>query len=68
MPVISIEAPAGLSESKKQKLMRQVHAVVEAAYGLGTTLTFLREYSRQNVAIDGVQPAATSKRATTADS
>jgi len=56
MPVISIEAPAGLSAPRKQEMMRQIHAAVEEAYGLGHTMTFLREYSRENVAINGDGP------------
>ncbi|MFT3781788.1 MAG: tautomerase family protein [Nibricoccus sp.] len=65
MPVISIEAPAGLSEPKKQEMMRRLHAAVEEAYGLGNTLTFLREYPRQNVAIDGIQPSGKTGDMTT---
>jgi len=68
MPVIAIEAPAGLSAPKKKKLMHQVHVALEEAYGLGTTLTFLREYSSHNLAIDGVQlgsGAASERQAAT---
>ena len=54
MPIVSIDAPAGLALAGKQRLMREINAALGAAFGITDNIIFLREYSRENVAIAGV--------------
>ena len=53
MPVLFIEAPEGICPEKKQMMMRKITAAIDEAYHIGDTLTFLREYPTDNVAMDG---------------
>ena len=53
MPVIFIEAPPGIRPEAKKKLMQRITTAVDEAYHIGDTLIFLREYSAENVAMDG---------------
>jgi phenylpyruvate tautomerase PptA (4-oxalocrotonate tautomerase family) len=54
MPIIFIEAPEGVRAEAKQAMVKKINAAVEEAYPTGHTMIFLREYPRENVAIDGV--------------
>ena len=54
MPIVSIDAPAGLPAPGKKRLMRQINTALGAAYGITENIIFLREYPRENVAIAGV--------------
>jgi hypothetical protein len=53
MPVIFIEAPPGIRPEAKKTLMQKITTAVDDAYHIGDTLIFLREYSADNVAMDG---------------
>jgi phenylpyruvate tautomerase PptA (4-oxalocrotonate tautomerase family) len=53
MPVIFIEAPPGIRQEAKKKLMQEITTAVDEAYHIGDTLIFLREYPAENVAMDG---------------
>ena len=53
MPVLSIEAPQGIRPEAKRKMMQKLTEAIDEAYHIGDTLIFLREYSTENVAIDG---------------
>jgi phenylpyruvate tautomerase PptA (4-oxalocrotonate tautomerase family) len=54
MPIVSIDAPAGLPAPGKKRLMHQINAALGEAYGMTENIIFLREYPRENVAIAGV--------------
>jgi len=71
MPIVSIDAPAGLPVPDKKRLLRQINAALGHAYGITENIIFLREYPEENVAIAGVlrsesrdrsRPAARGKR------
>ena len=53
MPVVFIEAPPGIRPEVKKTLMKKVTDAIDEAYDIGDTLIFLREYSAENVAMDG---------------
>lgn len=53
MPVVFIEAPEGIRAEAKQNMMARITSAIDDAYHIGDTLIFLREYSPQNVAMDG---------------
>jgi phenylpyruvate tautomerase PptA (4-oxalocrotonate tautomerase family) len=53
MPVLFIEAPAGIRPEAKKKLVEKITAAVDQAYHIGDTLIFLREYPAENVSMDG---------------
>jgi len=53
MPVVFIEAPPGIRPEVKKTLMKKVTDAIDEAYHIGDTLIFLREYSAENVAMDG---------------
>jgi phenylpyruvate tautomerase PptA (4-oxalocrotonate tautomerase family) len=53
MPVVFIEAPPGIRPEAKEMLMKKITAAIDDAYHIGDTLIFLREYSPENVAMDG---------------
>ena len=53
MPIVFIEAPEGVSAGAKRQMMKKINAAVEATYAIGHTMIFLREYPRENVAING---------------
>ena len=53
MPVVFIEAPPGIRPQAKNTLMEKITAAIDEAYHIGDTLIFLREYSAENVAMDG---------------
>ena len=53
MPVVFIEAPPGILPEVKKTLMKKVTGAIDEAYHIGDTLIFLREYSAENVAMDG---------------
>ena len=53
MPVVFIEAPPGIKPEAKKQMVQKITAAIDDAYHIGDTLIFLREYSAENVAIDG---------------
>jgi len=53
MPVVFIEAPPGIPENAKKKMVQKVTSAIDEAYQIGDTLVFLREYAPANVAMDG---------------
>ena len=53
MPVLFIEAPPGIRLEKKRVMMQKITEAVDEAYHIGDTLIFLREYTVENVAMDG---------------
>ena len=53
MPVCFIEAPPGLRQDAKRKMVEKITAAIDEAYQIGDTLVFLREYPAENVAMDG---------------
>lgn len=53
MPVVFIEAPPGIKPEAKKQMIQKITAAVDDAYHIGDTLIFLREYSAENVAMDG---------------
>jgi hypothetical protein len=53
MPVLFIEAPPGIRPEAKRTLMKKLADAIDEAYHIGDTLIFLREYSTENVAMDG---------------
>ena len=53
MPVCFIEAPPGIRNEAKKKMVAQITAAIDEAFHIGETLIFLREYSPENVAMDG---------------
>ena len=54
MPIVSIDAPGGLSIPEKKRMMRDINAALTEAFGISDNIIFLREYARENVAIAGV--------------
>jgi phenylpyruvate tautomerase PptA (4-oxalocrotonate tautomerase family) len=53
MPVLFIEAPPGIRPESKRTMMKKLTEAIDEAYHIGDTLIFLREYSTENVAMDG---------------
>jgi phenylpyruvate tautomerase PptA (4-oxalocrotonate tautomerase family) len=53
MPVVFIEAPPGIRSEAKTRMVEKITAAIDEAYHIGDTLIFLREYSADNVAMDG---------------
>lgn len=53
MPIVSIEAPAGLPASKKRIMMSKINTALSESYGIEENMIFLREYPRENVAVAG---------------
>jgi phenylpyruvate tautomerase PptA (4-oxalocrotonate tautomerase family) len=53
MPVVFIEAPPGIRTETKTRMVEKITAAIDEAYHIGDTLIFLREYSADNVAMDG---------------
>ena len=53
MPVLSIEAPQSTRPEAKRRMMQKLSEAIDEAYHIGDTLTFLREYPTDNVAMDG---------------
>jgi len=53
MPVLFIEAPPGIRPEAKKKMVEKLTAAIDEAYNIGDTLIFLREYSAENVSMDG---------------
>lgn len=53
MPVLFIEAPPGIRPEKKRVMMEKITEAIDEGYHIGDTLIFLREYSVENVAMDG---------------
>jgi phenylpyruvate tautomerase PptA (4-oxalocrotonate tautomerase family) len=53
MPVVFVEAPPGIRADAKRKMVEKITSAIEEAYHIGDTLVFLREYTPDNVAIDG---------------
>lgn len=54
MPIVSIEAPAGLPMAKKKLMMTKINEALSESYGIDENMIFLREYARENVASAGV--------------
>jgi len=48
-----IEALPGIKPEAKKQMVQKITAAVDDAYYIGDTLIFLREYSAENVAMDG---------------
>jgi phenylpyruvate tautomerase PptA (4-oxalocrotonate tautomerase family) len=53
MPVVFIEAPPGIRDEAKARMVEKITTAIDEAYHIGDTLIFLREYSADNVAMDG---------------
>lgn len=53
MPTIFIEAPTGVRNDAKKKLVEKTTAAVDEAYHIPDVRVFLREYPLANVAQDG---------------
>ncbi|MDR8408021.1 hypothetical protein MTP10_04660 [Nonomuraea sp. 3-1Str] len=53
MPQLLIEAPIGISDHAKRKMMTEINSAIEAAYPIPDVRIWLREYSPENVAQDG---------------
>lgn len=53
MPVLFIEAPQGTRPEKKRTMMKKITDAIDEAYHIGDTLIFLREYSAEDVSMDG---------------
>ena len=53
MPVVFIEAPPGIREEAKQKMVEKITLAIDEAYHIGDTLVFLREYPPEKLAMDG---------------
>ena len=56
MPVVFIEAPPGIRPEAKKTLMKKVTDAIDAAYHIGDTLIFLREYPAENVGLQSDNP------------
>jgi phenylpyruvate tautomerase PptA (4-oxalocrotonate tautomerase family) len=53
MPVVFVEAPPGIGADAKKAMVEKITAAIDDAYHIGDTLVFLREYSAENVAMNG---------------
>jgi phenylpyruvate tautomerase PptA (4-oxalocrotonate tautomerase family) len=53
MPVFTIDAPTGVRQDAKQKMMREVTEALDEAYHFPDTRGWLREYPAENVSQDG---------------
>jgi phenylpyruvate tautomerase PptA (4-oxalocrotonate tautomerase family) len=53
MPVVFIEAPPGIRDEAKRKMVERITSAIDDAYHIGDTLIFLREYPAENAALDG---------------
>jgi phenylpyruvate tautomerase PptA (4-oxalocrotonate tautomerase family) len=53
MPQFFIEAPLGLGQTAKEKLMKDVTEAIDEAYHLPDVRVWLREYPGENVSQDG---------------
>jgi phenylpyruvate tautomerase PptA (4-oxalocrotonate tautomerase family) len=52
VPVCFIEAPPGIRTEAKKRMVEKITSAINEAYHIGDTLTFLREYPAENVAMD----------------
>jgi phenylpyruvate tautomerase PptA (4-oxalocrotonate tautomerase family) len=53
MPQFLIEAPTGIGDDAKRKMMTELTEAIDAAYHIPDVRIWLREYSPENVAQDG---------------
>jgi phenylpyruvate tautomerase PptA (4-oxalocrotonate tautomerase family) len=53
MPVFTIDAPTGASQSAKQRMLKEITEALDEAYHFPDTRGWLREYSTENVSQDG---------------
>ncbi|MEW9527445.1 4-oxalocrotonate tautomerase family protein [Microbispora sp. NPDC049125] len=53
MPQLLIEAPIGIGDQAKRKMMMEITEAVDAAYHIPDVRIWLREYSPENVSQDG---------------
>jgi hypothetical protein len=53
MPQFFIEAPEGVRPVAKQKMMRAITDAIDEAYPIPDVRVWLREYSPDNVSVDG---------------
>ncbi|WP_028921021.1 tautomerase family protein [Pseudonocardia acaciae] len=53
MPVMLVEAPEGVAQDAKRKLMKDLDEALGEAYPVPDTRIWLREYPAENVAQDG---------------
>jgi len=53
MPVFTIDAPLGVPQHAKQKMMEEVTAAIHETWPIPDTRGFLREYPAENVSQDG---------------
>jgi phenylpyruvate tautomerase PptA (4-oxalocrotonate tautomerase family) len=53
MPQFFVEAPEGIQPAAKQKMMRAITDAIEEAYPIPDVRVGLREYSPDNVSMDG---------------
>jgi hypothetical protein len=53
MPQFFVEAPIGIRDDAKQKMMKDLTAAIDDAYHIPDVRVWLREYQADNVAQDG---------------
>ena len=53
MPQFLIEAPSGIGDEAKRKMMKDITAAIDDAYHIPDVRIWLREYTVNNVAQDG---------------
>jgi phenylpyruvate tautomerase PptA (4-oxalocrotonate tautomerase family) len=53
MPVFTIDAPSGVRQDAKQKMMKQITEALDEAWPIPDTRGWLREYPAENVSQDG---------------
>jgi hypothetical protein len=53
MPQFFVEAPIGIRDDAKQKMMQDLTAAIDEAYHIPDVRVWLREYQADNVAQDG---------------
>jgi len=61
MPIVYIDAPPGLPQKKKHRLMKSITDAVEDAYRIGDTLVFIREHKVDNVSMNGIPQSQNPK-------
>ena len=53
MPVFTIDAPSGVSQDAKRKMMKEITEALDEAWPIPDTRGWLREYPADNVSQDG---------------
>ena len=60
MPIVYIDAPPGLPQNKKHKLMKSITDAVDEAYRIGD-IVFIREHRVDNVSMNGIPQSENPK-------